>query len=269
MDLWRDLGVAGKRAIILHHDDLGYTEAQNRAYLQLGLPTGSLMMPGQWAPQVRQGDLGVHLTLTSEWVFPRLRPLTGGHSLCDAEGYFWSTVPDAWQHMTTEEAAAEMRAQIEAALKLGVDVTHVDTHMGTVLRPDVAKAYVDLAVEYRVPAFLPVDLNQHPLPDGFRAILDDLLAQAPLPRFGVVDGYSVPAEHRRDWYVDTLSGLKPGVYHLIHHAAVPTTEGKVLPDWQGRQADFLALQDPEVKQVLSEFTLLTYRDVRDALRKYA
>lgn len=268
MDLWRDLGLAGKRAIIVHQDDLGYTEAQNRAYLSLGLPTGSVMMPAQWAPQIRQGDLGVHLTLTSEWEHPRLRPLTGGASLRDPAGYFWPTLEAAWQHMAADEARLEMRAQIEAALQMGLDITHIDTHMGTVMRPDLAQAYTQLALEYRLPAFLPADLSHTNLPDFFRAALEELLSQVSLPKFGVVDGYFVPHTERTAWYVDTLSELGPGVYHLIHHAAVPTPEGQALPDWEGRRADLEALQDPAVRRVLSEFTLLTYRDVRDGLRRY-
>lgn len=100
------MGLEGKRAIIVHHDDLGMSEAQNRAYFSLGLPTGSLMMPTAWAQQVREGDLGLHVTLTSEWRSPRWRPLTGGESLCDSEGYFWSTVAEAWQHIDLGEAGS-------------------------------------------------------------------------------------------------------------------------------------------------------------------
>lgn len=267
MDLWRDMGLSGKRVLILHHDDLGYTEAQNRAYRTLGLPTGSVMLPGAWAPQIRQGDLGVHLTLTSEWAIPRLRPLSPGASLRDPEGYFWPSVEAAWQHISTEDAAAELRAQIDAAAQLGLDVTHIDTHMGTVLRPDIAKVYFELAQEYRLPAFLPASL-EGPIPAPFVQALEGMLAQVRLPRFIWLDSYPVPVEQRRDWYVDTLRSAGPGVYHLIHHAAVPSPEGQELPDWTKRKADLDALQDPEVRHLLAEWTQLTYRDVRDALRRY-
>lgn len=88
MDLLERLGLGGRRVLILHHDDLGLTHAQNGAYQALGLPTGSVMVPGAWASGVKGEDLGVHLVLTSEWPAPRMRPLTEGESLRDEAGYF-------------------------------------------------------------------------------------------------------------------------------------------------------------------------------------
>ncbi|WP_374711751.1 carbohydrate deacetylase [Symbiobacterium terraclitae] len=266
-ELWRSLGLEGKRAIIIHHDDLGLTHAQEQAYERLGLPTGSVMVPGPWAPRPRQGDLGVHVTLTSEWPAPRLRPLTGGASLRDAAGYLPATLEAAWRQLDPGEAAAEMRAQLEAALALGIDVTHLDTHMGAVLRPDLAAAYHSLAVEHRLPALLPDEASYEMLPEPFRQDLVALCERSPLPRLRIVDGYHIPPAERKAWYCDTLSRLGPGLYHLIHHAAVPTDEGRALADWEGRQADLEALQDPDVRRVLAEFVLITYRDVRDALRR--
>jgi hypothetical protein len=269
MTLWRDMGLDGKRAIIVHHDDLGMLAAQNQAYLELGLPTGSIMTPGAWAPQVQTGDLGVHFTLTSEWRWPRMRPLTGGTSLCDETGHLWPTVESAWQHIRVEEAEAELRAQIQACRRLGVDPTHFDTHMGAVMRPDIAQVYHQLAIEFGVPIFLPDNLDAVALPDDLRNQLAAIAAQSPLPKVRLVDSYPVPPADRKAWYVDTLSRLGPGVYHLIHHAAVPTPEARLLPDWEKRNADFESLRDPDVRRVLSEFVLLTYREVRDAMRRYS
>jgi hypothetical protein len=268
VDLWNAMGLEGRRAIIVHHDDLGITEAQARAYRALHFPTASVMLPAPWAPLIREGDLGVHLTLTSEWESPRLRPLSPGPSLRDPEGYFWPTLASAWEHIDVGEAAAEMRAQVAAALALRLDITHLDTHMGAVLRPDIARAYHQLALEHRLPAMLPHEQDHDRLPAPFRDGLVELISASPLPKVKLVDGYTVAAADRRAWYLDTLSKLPPGVYHLIHHAAEPTPEGRALPDWQGRQADLEALLDPEVRGVLGEFTLLTYREIRDAMRRY-
>lgn len=266
MTIWDDLGLSGRRAIIVHQDDLGMMEAVNRAYIELGLPTGSIMFPGSWAPQLTHGDLGVHLTLTSEWTTLRMRPLTAGYSLRDHQGFFWQTVESAWMNVRLEEAVAEMRAQIDAAAHLGIDATHIDTHMGAVMRPDIAQAYHDLAVEYRLPCLLPERIDRG-LPDFVRVPLEQLMEASPLPRTTLVDTYELGPQ-RAAWYADTLSQLGPGVYHLIHHAAVPTPEAQALSDWEKRNGDFEALRDATVRRVLDEFVLLTYRDVRDALRKY-
>ncbi|WP_067934089.1 ChbG/HpnK family deacetylase [Alicyclobacillus kakegawensis] len=269
MALWRDMGLEGKRCLIVHHDDLGMLAAQNEAYAQLGLPTGSIMTPGAWAPQVNVGDLGVHLTLTSEWAYPRMRPLTGGQSLCDETGHFWPTLEQAWQHIRVEEAKAEMEAQIAACRRMGVEPTHLDTHMGAVLRPDIAAVYHQLARELGIPVLLPESLTDAGLPGYLLEPLLRILEASPLPRVRLIDSYPVPADQRASWYIDTLSGLPPGVYHLIHHAAVPTDEARVLPDWQKREADLEALRHPDVRRLLGEFVLLTYREVQAGMRQYS
>ncbi len=269
MDFWQQLGLTDRPALIIHHDDLGLTQAQNQAYTALGFPSGSVMVAGAWAAETQGTDLGVHITLTSEWNSPRLRPLTDGRSLCDREGYFWKTLPEAWIHIDPAEAEAEMRAQIEAARAWGLDVTHLDSHMGALFHPSLAKIYHQLALEYQLPIILPQNLDEwlSAYPTLLKT-LRPLLASSPLPKVRVIDGYKTPVAERRDWYLKTLATLKPGVYHWIHHAALPTPAGQALPDWQSRQADLDALQDPEVRQILFQLPRLTYREVRDALRTW-
>lgn len=269
--VWKAMGLEGKRVLILHHDDLGLLHAQNAAYFELGYPTGSVMVPCAWAVALVRhsaGDFGVHLTLTSEWEAPRFRPLTSGASLCDSRGFFWKTVEEAWLHLKAEEVEQELRAQIRAAQAMGLDVTHLDTHMGTVLRPDLAQVYLKLAQEFGLPAFIPESLEALHLPALVRQPLEDLLGRTSLPKVRWLDGYPVPPAQRRAWYIDTLSKAGPGVYHLIHHAAVPTPEAQMLPDWELRRADYEALRDTEVRRVIGEFVLLTYRQVREELRKW-
>jgi len=270
-DVWKRMGLEGKRVLILHHDDLGLLHAQNAAYIELGYPTGSVMVPCAWAvAMVRhsRGDLGVHLTLTSEWEAPRFRPLTSGASLCDPSGFFWRTVEEAWLHLEADEVEQELRAQIQAAQAMGLDITHLDTHMGVVLRPDLAQIYLKLTQEFCLPAFIPESLEALDLPAWMRNPLEDLLGCTSLPRVRWLDSYPIPPVQRRTWYLDALSKAGPGVYHLIHHAAVPTPEAQMLPDWERRRADYEALRDAEVRRVIGEFILLTYRQVREELRKW-
>ena len=39
-----------------------------------------------------------------------------------------------------------MRAQIEGALSAGIDITHIDTHMGSVVHPKFLADYLGLRV---------------------------------------------------------------------------------------------------------------------------
>ena len=54
MDILHELGLAGKRAVVIHHDDLGMLRAQNDAHRALPrFPAGSVMMPAAWASILR------------------------------------------------------------------------------------------------------------------------------------------------------------------------------------------------------------------------
>lgn len=98
--------------------------------------------------------------MNSEWAHCRIRPLTCGGSLRDPQGYLWRTTEDAWRNVKAAEIEDELRAQVEHVLKLGIDVTHIDTHMGSVMRPDLAEIYAKLACHYKVPALIP-DVTQY------------------------------------------------------------------------------------------------------------
>jgi len=73
----------------------------------------------------------VHLTLKSEWETYRWGPITHSPSLLDGDGGFPRTVEDTWDHGDLEEVRKECRAQVERAILWGFDVSHLDSHMGT------------------------------------------------------------------------------------------------------------------------------------------
>ncbi|MGN6584398.1 MAG: polysaccharide deacetylase family protein [Rhizobiaceae bacterium] len=169
-DLLIRLGFAsGQRVAILHADDVGMCHGANAAFLDLAraghLTCGSVMMPCPWSPEIarvaaedKSLDLGVHLTLTSEWAGYRWGPLTRAgkaSGLVDDEGYFPRTVAALVQGVAAEAAEGEMRAQIDRALAFGIDVTHLDTHMGAALSPPLIEAYCRVGRDYRLPVLLP------------------------------------------------------------------------------------------------------------------
>ena len=61
---------------------------------------------------------------------------------------------DAVKTAKPEDVRAECAAQIEQALSWGVDVTHIDTHMGVANIPPFAEIFLDLAATYRLPVRL-------------------------------------------------------------------------------------------------------------------
>ncbi len=150
----------GARLLIVNCDDIGSSHAANvasEAAMRTGLATSAtLMMPCPWAREAAERfaglDVGIHLTLTAEYPAYRWRALTGAPSLRDAQGYLPRSAAELWSQADASEVEAECRAQIDQALAWGVDVTHLDNHMGTLqANARLFPIYVKLAREYRLP----------------------------------------------------------------------------------------------------------------------
>src|SRR5205085_8481418 len=148
------------KLLIINCDDLGSSHAANVGVyeaIRSGVATSaSLMVPCPWAREAaaryRGEDVGVHLTLNAEHDLYRWGPITHAPSLLDGDGGFPRTVTDVWDHADLDEVRRECRAQIERAILWGFDVSHLDSHMGTLqLRPEFFDIYLELAVDYSLP----------------------------------------------------------------------------------------------------------------------
>jgi len=230
-----------ERIAILHVDDIGLCHAANvGAFEALGrgpATCGSMMVPCPWFTEAaalaaaQPGiDLGVHLTLNAEWSHYRWGPVAGRSrvpSLVDGDGGFLRTTAETVARARPAEVEIELRAQVERALAAGVDVTHLDAHMGTALHPPFFEIYARLARDYRLAVFAVRPDVQQLSARGLAgaATLFNQLAQT-LESFGipVLDGFDADslgfpvgqglAHNRR-----RLAGLGPGVSYLICHAA--------------------------------------------------
>ena len=160
--------------LIVRGDDMGYAHAGNEALIkcyQEGIETSiEVLVPSPWFPeavtllaQIPRVDVGIHLTLTSEWDNIKWRPLSDCPSLRDVDGYFYpmlrpnknypkrSVVENDWKLADIEK---EFRAQIELALKRIPRISHLSGHMGcTGLNDDVKALVKKLAQEYQIPLF--------------------------------------------------------------------------------------------------------------------
>lgn len=156
------------RLVIFHADDVGMCHGSNRAYLELRdagiVRTGSLMVPCPWSHEMLticqqrpELDLGVHLTLTSEWPSYRWGPISTRaweSGLVDRSGCFWPQTDAVSANLEPRAALDELRAQIEYVQASGVKFTHLDNHMGVTFLPDLLPAYVKLGFEYQVPVLV-------------------------------------------------------------------------------------------------------------------
>ncbi len=259
------------KLLIINCDDLGSTRAANASIyhaLRRGTATSAtLMVPCPWArdaARMHMGeDVGVHLTLTSEWDVYRWGPITRSPSLLDGDGGFPRTIADVWDHADLDEVLKECRAQIERAILWGFDVTHLDSHMGTLqLRPEFFNVYLELAVEFSLPLRMAGASAQRRIGFPYRK-----LAAAE----GVVftDHFVNCPVGARKTIEKTLFDLRPGVTEVFLHPTVDSDESRQAnPDADRRIDDDALLRDPLFEQLLarSGARLISFRALRDLQR---
>lgn len=285
---------ASARLVIFHADDVGMCHGSNRAFLECRaagiLKTGSVMVPCPWATEVMHAaandpaiDLGVHLTLTSEWQFYRWGPIStrqANSGLMDGTGNFWQSVPEVAQHLNPAAATVEMEAQIGQALAAGVDVTHLDTHMGTATLPGLIDAYVELGFEYRVPVlyFRQADelmrrmFNADQV-DGYlaRAAQIEERGMPLVDWFRITPGYDLGDGQgdRADLYETILRELQPGVTYFSLHPNAPGDIEILDPaNHHWRTGEYSYFRSDRLREFLEreEIVPIGYREIRDVMR---
>jgi predicted glycoside hydrolase/deacetylase ChbG (UPF0249 family) len=263
---------ANAKLVIVNCDDLGSSRSANVAIyeaLRDGLATSStLMVPCPWARDAaamyRGEDVGVHLTLNSEWETYRWGPITHSPSLLDGDGGFPRTVEDVWDHADLDEVRKECRAQIERAIYWGFDVSHLDAHMGTLqLRAEFFDVYLEMAIDFRLPLRMA----------GTRA---ERLVGFPYRQLAAAEGIVYP-----DHFVHTgvgsrraiekaLFDLRSGVTEMYLHPALDTDELRAShPDWANRVEDHVMLtRDPAFADLVERAGayLIGFRDLRELQR---
>jgi predicted glycoside hydrolase/deacetylase ChbG (UPF0249 family) len=223
------------RAIVLHVDDLGSCEGANRAFLDLAahglVSSGSVMVPGpafhsiaDVAARSAALDLGIHLTLTSEWPTRRWAPLSTksrSSGLVDDDGWMWPDVESLRRHLVLDAAEIELRTQIERALALGVRATHIDAHMGAAMMAELIDVEIRLALDYGLMPVLPRSVTWPLGLERYYAAISEL-DRLKLP---VVDHMLAtlavsPEELPARWRAQ-LGALPDGITHIALHATQP------------------------------------------------
>jgi predicted glycoside hydrolase/deacetylase ChbG (UPF0249 family) len=281
------------RVVILHVDDVGMCQATLSAFddlMDFGLiSSAAVMVPCPWFPQTAEYcrkhpevDMGVHLTLNSEWDGYRWGPISTSDlasGLIDSEGYFYRRQPPVHANGDANAANIEMKAQIERALAAGIDATHIDSHMGTIAHEKFLPGYVRLAQEYRLPPTILFRGDKV----GFRARgLDDALSNMAVELNDELEGAGVPLlDHEVGLPLDNpvdrvgqakriLENLPVGITHFYMHAAQDTPELRAIaPDWESRVADYQAFLSTELRDFIRNkgIHVIGNRVLRDLMRQ--
>jgi predicted glycoside hydrolase/deacetylase ChbG (UPF0249 family) len=274
---------ADAKLLIVHADDLAVAHSVDAASFDAldksAVTSASIMVPCPWLTEVAayakshpDADLGLHLTLTSEWKIYRWGPVESKDkvpSLLDPAGYLWMEVAPAVRSIKPEEAEREIRAQIEHAVAAGIHPTHLDTHMGTLIAtPDLFAVFVKIAHEYKLPFLAPRLL-------GERGKLLSLLNEKDVLLDSVVMANpTVHADAWKDFYSDAIRNLKPGLTEMIVHLGHDDAELQAVmvdhPDYGSawRQRDYDFVTSPDFKKVLQEnnVILVKWKDLQKLLK---
>ena len=277
------------RVLITHIDDMGFCHSANTASFECldsgAASCGSVIVNAPWFPEAAKiceenghYDVGVHLTLTCEYSsyrWPALSSRDRQSGLVDEQGYLWRTREDAIRHVKTDAAEAEMREQIDRALEAGIDVTHIDTHMGSVVHPKFLRIYLRLADEYGVPAFLPnitrerlAQLREDEMADDYMEVIERVDTDKVPTLDEIIIDTLVALDDKKAFYRQLIDGIKPGLTHLLFHAAKQGDELNAIADtYASRNADYLAFSDPDLKAYIDAAGIkhIGYRELRTYL----
>ena len=291
--LLKKLGFASTdRLAIIHADDVGMCQATLPALADLfdfGLvSSASTMVPCAWFPSLAkfcrehpQADVGVHTTLNCEWTAYRWGALSTcdpASGLLDGDGYMHQWPPATDEHATPQAVQAEIEAQVERALAAGLDVTHIDTHMGTVIHPKFAASYVQLAMQHRLPAMIPrleaiqlEHLGLEPAAAVAQAAFIHQLEEQGQPLMDAAIGMPLDQpEGQLEIAKKLLSELPVGITHFILHPAADTPELRALaPDWASRAANYRTFLSQELREFVRNagIQVIGYRALRELVRK--
>jgi hypothetical protein len=253
--------------LLVRADDMGSTHAANeacvRAYREGIVRSVEVIVPGPWFMEavklLRENpglDVGVHLTLTSEWEGCKWGPLTRGPSLVDEDGYFRPMTSQRKDFPPNtgfleakpdlKEVEAELRAQIEKAKRHIPRISHVSAHMGTATAtPELRAMTARVAREYG----LSLEAEGVNFARGFTG--------------------STAAE-KENSLLGVIEKLAPGRWLLIEHPGFDTPEMRALGHVgyynvaDERDAVTRAFASDRVEKAIRErgIKLISYRDLK-------
>lgn len=281
------------KVVIIHADDVGLNLSTIEAFAELTemgtISSGSAMVPTSWFPEVvkqaaenPEWDLGLHLAFNGEYETYKWRPISTSDvasGFVDENGYFVEDKQRVQETAVPSYIEEELNAQIRVAKALDLDITHVDTHTGTLWNKKFMPSYIDVYEKHGVIPVLPHPSEGSLLVEMLGDVVDfEKLSELDAQGFPLVDDISgLPVEHtydieeRFDLAKTMLKQLAPGkLTHFAFHPMKDTPEAQALNRYvDGRTGDFEVFRKKEMKTFLQDegIQLIGYREVRDAVAR--
>lgn len=289
--LLRRLGFADNdRVAIIHTDDIGMCLASVEAFAQLWdvgiISSGAVMVPCPWflkaAEYARahpQADLGVHITLTSEYKTYRWGPISTRDpqsGMLDEEGCFYHRAQPAREHSDPQYAQREMEAQVQRAIAMGMQPTHMDTHMGTVAHPKFIRGYLATALKYHLPPMLFrmdtsgwIAAGLDPETAAMAVAMASQLESMGMPLLDHLTGLDLgQPDGCFDQAKAAISALQPGITHFIIHPSTNLPElREITPDWRARVANYETFLMEDLRKYIQStgVQVIGYRAIQNVM----
>ena len=294
------------KLLIIHGDDIGVSHSVNIAsfdgYLNNVINSGSAMIPSPWIKEVAvfhkkypEYDLGLHLTLTAEWKNYKWRGVSSSNeirSLINNENEFFDNTSDVNINADPEEVRKELQAQINFARLIGINPTHIDTHMGALaVNKYLWRVYIEVGHKNKLVTMVTKSrgLNlfdeEFPMPEYIVPVNDIYMLYPGADRTFIENSTGVDIANTLivndiykydDWfnlYSSKIESLSPGLNVFLLHLGYDNEELRAVtidhPEYGSlwRQLDFDVFNSEEIKKVLkdNDVKLVTWGEIRNVV----
>lgn len=265
---------AEAKLLILNADDIGVAnsvnEASFRAFESGSITSGSVMVPCPWFLEVVEyaksnpkHNLGLHLTLTSEWKNYKWDGISSSSeikSLMNEQGHFYIGNEGVRLNATYEDVKRELRAQVNYSIENGLIPTHLDSHMGAVrVRPEIFQAYFEIGQEFNLPVVVSKDYKEEVLSKIFDKSKIDISQIIWVDKiYSKSNDSPIDIKNWESFYYGVIDDIKPGFNILLLHLGFENEELKAMmidhPHWgaKWRELDLQIVESEKFKNYLKE-----------------
>ena len=296
------------KLLIIHADDIGIAHSINiasfDAYKNNAINSGAAMIPSPWIKEVAEFhkkhpkyDIGIHLTLTAEWKNYKWGGISSSNeipSLLNEYNEFYDNTNDVDINANPEEVRKELQAQIDYARSLGINPSHIDSHMGAIaVNKDLWRVYIEVGhknklvsmatksrvfnlfdEDFPVPDYIvPVNDIYMLYPEADRTSIENAAGEDIANTLIVNDVYKY--DDFFNLYSSKVKSLTPGLNVFLLHLGYDNEELKAVtvdhPEYGSlwRQLDYDVFNSDDFKKVLknNDIKLVTWGEIRDVIYK--
>lgn len=274
------------RVVVIHADDVGMCQTTIDSFSDLHevgiVSSGSIMVPcpafenaAMWAVEHPSADLGVHLTLTSEWESYRWKPTTVqkiNSGLIDKDGFFHRSCEPLLELAPPDQVYFELQTQIDLAKQSGMDISHIDSHMFSCMADPFFQIYVQLGQENAITNYLNRGGWKRVDPDRKNSDKIKELEKLGWPLFDhlVINSLGQFTEDWLEYTKDKIDHLKSGLtYYLIHPAKATEEMKHIATDYRARNADYEVFMNERLKKYIADsgVYIISYKEINRAKKQ--